>query len=306
MSERAGVIHIVAHRLRINYGPSGSTSILCLGAWHQRGNGEREHLVSDFQEAWHSEGHDYIAGSPHLKHPQLKARVEEDIRSAVSRKVSELGHCAVLEIGAGHGFFTETVLSAGGTVIATEMSQASAKHLAKTFDSDKRVSVIHDPKGDWVRHTEKQFDLVLCVAVLHHIPDYIAFMRSALDRINKGGMLLSWQDPLYYPRRSRANLTLERSAYFAWRLTQGNLRSGFRTRLRRLRGTYDESNPSDMVEYHVVRDGVDEQLIIAQAADFFEESELTTYFSTYFRFLMWLDRIPATHTSFRILLSGRK
>lgn len=262
--------------------------------------------MSNFQDVGHADGHDYVSGSPHLKHAGLKKRVEDDIRTVVNAKVEQSGSCTVLEVGAGHGFFTETVLAAGGTVTATEMSQASAENLTKMFAADDRVQVIYDPEGSWLHATDKQFDVILCVAVLHHIPDYLGFIKLAFERIKKGGTFLSWQDPLYYPRRSRANLALEKVAYFAWRLTQGNLLVGLKTRLRRLRGTYDESNPSDMVEYHVVRDGVDEESIIGTASDYFETSQLTTYFSTYFGFLMWLDRSPAAHTSFRLLLSGKR
>ena len=48
-------------------------------------------------------------------------------------------------------------------------------------------------------------------------------------------------------------------SYYLWRLTQGHWLHGFADHLRRLRGILDETKIADMVEYHVVRDGVDEK-----------------------------------------------
>lgn len=124
------------------------------------------------------------------------------------------------------------------------------------------------------------FDAVMCISVLHHIPNYLGFLDTAFRRIEPGGAFVSWQDPLWYPRRSRINLAADKTAYFSWRMTQGQLRRGFSTRLRRLRGTLDEHDPADMVEYHVVRDGVDELAILELGKRSFESTELLTYWST--------------------------
>jgi hypothetical protein len=67
--------------------------------------------------------------------------------------------------------------------------------------------------------------------------------------------------------------------YFSWRLTQGKYRQGFQTRLRRLRGVFDEENPSDMTEYHATRDGVDQDAIVAMLTPRFEEVSLLMYWS---------------------------
>jgi hypothetical protein len=95
------------------------------------------------------------------------------------------------------------------------------------------------------------------VSVLHHIPDYMSFLKKASQRITTGGALLTLQDPAWYSRHRVAHHP-EQAAYFGWRLTQGNYISGLRTRLRRMRGLIDEKNPSDMVEYHVIRNGMDD------------------------------------------------
>ncbi len=67
--------------------------------------------------------------------------------------------------------------------------------------------------------------------------------------------------------------------YYVWRVQQGHLRRGLSTRLRWLRGAIDETNPSDMSEYHVMRDGVDEQKLAELARERYDDVELVYYWS---------------------------
>ena len=165
----------------------------------------------------------------------------------------------MLEVGAGHGTFTETILATGAEVVVTEMSAPSAATLDARFRHNPSVEVLHDPDGDFTAVGE--VDAVVYTAVLHHIPDYLANIDTAVTHIREGGALLAFQDPLYYPRLPRRTLLASLVAFYSWRLGQGDYRRGFATIGRRLRGHYDEAQVSDMSEYHVVRRGVDEQAI---------------------------------------------
>ena len=72
-----------------------------------------------------------------------------------------------------------------------------------------------------------------------------------------GGEVKPTAGPLRYDRLPPLHHAADRGAYFAWRLAQGNLRQGLRTRVRRLQGRYDVDEAADYEEYHVVRNGVD-------------------------------------------------
>ena len=115
--------------------------------------------------------------------------------------------------------------------------------------------------------------------MVHHVPDHLAFFRQLKGAIAEGGAIFSVQDPLWYPRRSRASHLASRATYFAWRLGQGNHRRGLATRLRRVKGGYSETAESDLVEYHVVRRGVDEEALRALLSEEFDV-EVFTYWST--------------------------
>src|SRR4051794_26288516 len=103
--------------------------------------------MSKLQETDYGAGRDYAYGSPHLTHPQLTARIEGQLRSLVGELVAVHGKCRVVEVGAGHGTFTETLLAAGATVAVTEMSAPSAAVLAEKFADDPACTVVHDPEG---------------------------------------------------------------------------------------------------------------------------------------------------------------
>ena len=234
------------------------------------------------QDAGHEPGHDYDKGSPHLRHRNLRTMVEDRLRALVAEQLEATGSCEVLEIGGGHGTFTECLLEAGARVTVTEASAASAATLLDKFGATyaDRVEIIHDESGEDILAAERQWDVAVMTAVLHHIPDYVGFLDRLTPLIRPGGALFTVADPLYYPRMSQGTHRLVRAMFLAWRVTQGDYKRGFATRWRRLRGVYDDTNPSDLVEYHVVRDGVDEEAIRTLLETRFGDVEIFTYWAS--------------------------
>jgi SAM-dependent methyltransferase len=235
--------------------------------------------MQKLQQTAHDEGHDYTAGSPHIKHLRLRTMVVEALQDAIGAIADRRGACRVLEVGAGHGTFTDHIVAAGASVQVTEMSEPSAAKLRRRFRNNKAVTVVDDPNGKAATEGDP-VDVVACISVLHHIPDYLSAVAGMVDRIAPGGAFISYQDPLWYPRRTRVSRQVERVAYLSWRITQGDLRRGVATTGRRLRGSLDESNPSDMVEYHVVRNGVDEESLELLLAPSFASVGLRPYWSS--------------------------
>lgn len=236
--------------------------------------------MGQLQEQGHGDGHDYAKGSPHIRHHSVRERVIAELHSLVGEVIDLNGECRVLELGAGHGTFTDHLLAAGADVEVTEMSGPSAAVLGHRFRHNPRVEVIHDPDGRAACDGGAPLGAVVCISVLHHIPDYLGTVQRLVERIVPGGGFLSIQDPLWYPRRSAISMGKDRGAYLLWRLGQGEFRRGLATRMRRLRGVYDETNEADMVEYHVVRNGVDEDALRGLLAPAFEKTELRRYWST--------------------------
>lgn len=234
--------------------------------------------MRQLQESHYDEQVDYRHGSPHLTHWVLFDRLVGLVRTELARLAAAGLDLDVLEVGAGHGGYTEPVLAAGSAVTAVEMSQPALDRLTARYGTNDRFRAVLDPDGR-LAAVGSGYSMVLAVSVLHHIPDYLAFLAAATERLRPGGTLLALQDPMWFARIGRPVRLLDRGAFYAWRLGQGELSRGLHTVGRRLRGVYDETNPSDMVEYHAVREGVDELAVRDLLRCRFAEVRLETYWS---------------------------
>lgn len=258
------------------------------------------------QETTYCADADYVTGSPHLSHPQLHSWILGRMRRLTEAASVRPGECRILEVGAGHGTFTEYLADMGADVTVTEISKASADVLTRRFRRSPAVHVMHDADGEAIFDLAADFDVVFCVSVLHHIPDYSLFVSRLSQLVRVGGALAAYQDPDWYPRRRRGDSLADRAAYFAWRATQGDLKAGARTRLRRMRGRYDESLAADMTEYHVVRQGVDDLALADLLRSNFAEVELLRYWSTHASALQRLGEHLGLRNTFAIEATDRR
>jgi 2-polyprenyl-6-hydroxyphenyl methylase / 3-demethylubiquinone-9 3-methyltransferase len=247
----------------------------------REGASDRPRTMQQIQERGHPRGHDYRSGSPHLAHGHLYRRLLGQIRALIEMLRKTSHEVSVLDVGAGHGSFSGQLLTLGCRVVATEMSRPSIDHLLSSYGDDPNFSAILDADGSLERLGDRRFDLLLYASVVHHIPDYIGGLRSSVkNHLRHGGAVLTFQDPLWYARLSRISRTLSLVAYFSWRLTQGNIKRGVATRWRRFRRVYREDDPADMVEYHVTRQGVDEQALVREFSLYFDDVVIFRYWST--------------------------
>ena len=212
--------------------------------------------IQHFQEFAYAPGYDYRNGAPHLKHAQLYDWLTASIREEVRRlRVAGLP-LTVLEVGAGDGAFIEVLLAMGASVRATEMSRPSIKLLQNRFGTNPAFEVTFDSDGSMSGLGDSKYALILYASVLHHIPDYLSALAVACDHhLLPGGTLLTFQDPMWYPSLDRGVRATSEAMYLSWRLSRGRVLQGLAARSRRLRAGLSEEEPSDMVEYHVVRNG---------------------------------------------------
>ena len=61
------------------------------------------------------DGHDYVPGSPHLRNATPRRRTDSRIAAAMTQVLQYRSGCQVLEVGADHGLFTDTVIKAVGS-----------------------------------------------------------------------------------------------------------------------------------------------------------------------------------------------
>lgn len=231
-------------------------------------------------ESFYQEEGELYEQSPHLKHHSihtvLLGHLHETIGDVCVRGLSP----TLLDVGAGTGPFVEPALAAGCAVTATDMSPTAVEKLQARYARNASFASVLDVTGD-LREVPDHFSIILYASVLHHIPDYISALENALRHLAPGGTLLTFQDPLWYPSMRRGVRALHTVAYLGWRSTQRrDYISGIRSRLRRTAGRLDPDNPSDMVEYHVVRKGVNHHEIAKVFAPHFESFTVIPYWST--------------------------
>jgi SAM-dependent methyltransferase len=265
---------------------------------------ERKIQMGELQESVYDGAYDY-SGDPHLAHAELRAWIVELVSEVAERAGSRGLPPRVLEIGAGDGGLTESLLARGLEVTGTEVSRRSIERLERAYGNNPAFRAVYDPDGDAGAVEGEGFSLVVCASVLHHIEDYLDFVERVVERhLAPGGAFVSVQDPLRYDTMSPLAHRFDRMAYLVWRLGRGNRLSGLVSLRNRLTGRLDPSRPGDMVEYHVVRNGVDQQALRSALEGSFEELRLIPYWSNQSRLAQRLGRRLKLTNQFALVAEG--
>ena len=249
----------------------------------------------------------YVNGAPHLKHSSIMNLYRSLVEAAIAQVSPDDKSVSVLELGAGNGLASLAWFEHGVDLTAVDSSREMLDELVQKAEpyGVKPHTVVADA-GEFLDKTAEQFDLVTHVSMLHHVPDYLNLLRNSAARVREGGCLLTFQDPLLYAEMPRRDHLAERAAYFAWRLGQGHVLRGLKTRWRRVRGIYDPKEIVDFEDYHVVRAGVDSDAIVKTLSEFFDTVKVVRYWSTYSRALQFVGERAGLASSFGVLASGRK
>lgn len=103
---------------------------------------------------------------------------------------------------------------------------------------------------------------------------------------------------------SRKVYYFSKLSYYSWRIFQGNLLQGLKTTLRRVNGVYDESNRSDMAEYHVVRNGVNHDQLVEMLEPWFEDAKLIPYWTAHSSLFQSIGERVGWKNTFAIVATG--
>lgn len=249
----------------------------------------------------------YLDGAPHLKHAPLRELYRQLLVRVfdTAREGAEVPH--VLDLGAGDGSATLPLLELGAKVTAVDLSADQLDRLrtrcAERFGT--RLDVHCEDVTAFLARAETRYDLVVANSFLHHVPDYLALIERAIDALAPGGAFFSFQDPLRYDSLSRRALAFSNVAYFSWRIFRGDVFGGIARRLRRRRGVYLADSMHDNAEYHVTRNGVDQDAIAACFAAHRFDCEIGRYFSTPSGLFQRLGAGMRTENTFAVIARRR-
>jgi SAM-dependent methyltransferase len=187
----------------------------------------------------------------------------------------------VLDLGAGEGSVTLPFLELGADVTAVDISSSqleALKHKCKRFE--RNLELYNQDINEFLKENDKRYDVIVANSFLHHIPDYIDMIDKSILKLVPNGQFFSFQDPCRYDSCGKVTAGFSKLAYFSWRMTRGDIVGGIKRKIRRSRGVFLDDSVEDNAEYHVIRNGVDQDAI----SRLFEAKgyccEIIPYFST--------------------------
>lgn len=224
---------------------------------------------------------DYIDGAPHVKHESLRRLYGELVVRVFDEAKKHNATPRVLDIGAGEGSVTLSFLELGAKVVATDISESQLAALKeKCARFGNMLEVRCEDVADTIKNGADSFDIVVASSFLHHVPDYLGMINSLMKILTPHGQFFSFQDPLRYDSLGKLELLYSNLSYMWWRIFKGDLIGGLQRRLRRSRGVYLQDCEHDNAEFHVTRNGVDQDAISRLFLANGFECEIRSYFST--------------------------
>jgi SAM-dependent methyltransferase len=96
----------------------------------------------------------------------------------------------ILEVGAGHGTFTDLLARRNARVVATDLSDRCIDVLRERFSAVPNVEIL--PGDTSVSARRGPFDTAILINVLEHIEDDDLALRHLWDSLKPGGRLVLW------------------------------------------------------------------------------------------------------------------
>lgn len=249
----------------------------------------------------------YIDGAPHIKHEELRLLYGKLIVEVFDRARLSTPSPRVLDLGAGEGSVTLPLLQLGASVVAVDLSTHQLERLkikCAAF-ADRLTIQCEDVFTALNSLSARQFDVIVINSFLHHVPDYMALIEQCVSRLGAHGVLFSFQDPLRYDTLNTLSTLMSKAGYYSWRVTKPDRLGGLRRLLRRRRGIYLDDSVHDNSEYHVTRNGVDQEMIVGflEARGF--HCDLVSYFSVNNGFFQRLGSRVGAKNTFGVIAERR-
>jgi SAM-dependent methyltransferase len=221
----------------------------------------------------------YLDSAPHIKHASLR-KLYTSLLNQVYNYAEKCSKAPrVLDLGAGEGSATLQFLRLGAYVTAVDTSKSQLDSLRKKVKSD-RLELRCEDIWKTLENKGQQYDIVVANSFLHHIPDYLDMIRQAIDLLTPNGQFFSFQDPLRYDTVGKFTKIFSDIAYFSWRISKEDVWGGVKRHVRRRRGVYLSESVHDNTDYHIVRNGIDQDAIIDLLKNVDIDCRVVRYFST--------------------------
>ena len=152
---------------------------------------ESDRLVAHNRRAHDALGSAYDGGHPEIFNPVEQERLREAITGAVSLAAPDRQRVRAFDAGCGTGNLTGHLIAAGATVTAADISATFLDVVRGRFAASGALDGVVQLSGrDLQPAPDAAFDLVATYSVLHHVPDYLAFVRDMARVAAPGGLVV--------------------------------------------------------------------------------------------------------------------
>jgi ubiquinone/menaquinone biosynthesis C-methylase UbiE len=156
-----------------------------------------------------------------LLHPEVYGGQEQKRITAKLKMIDKLAannQKNALDVGAGTGNLTGKLLLMGYKVTAVDISPEMCIILQRKYNSylkNNKLTVINSPIENLDFEAGK-FDLITCYSLLHHLPDYIAALRSLSVFLKKDGVIYIDHEasPFYWKAEPSSLASFVKDIYF--------------------------------------------------------------------------------------------
>lgn len=249
----------------------------------------------------------YIGGAPHIKHASLRKLYGKLVVQVFDYAKQHTKIPKVLDLGAGEGSVTLPFLELGAKVVAIDISTSQLDALRNKCERFRdRLEVRCEDINDTLRDKSEKYDIIVVNSFLHHVPDYMGMIKEAKTVLSSYGQFFSFQDPLRYNTVGKCTMLFSKLAYFSWRVWKGDVIGGVKRRLRRARGNYLEDSVQDNTEYHIIRNGVDQDAIYGLFKELDIHCDVVSYFSTQGRLFHLIGTVLGMKNTFAVIAQKRQ
>jgi len=248
----------------------------------------------------------YLNDAPHLNHLVLRQLYQKLLVGVFDFASKHSTSPKVLDLGAGEGTATLPFLELGARVTAVDSSISQLNVLRDKCERfHGNLEVYCGDITEKLRNNRDTYDIIVCSSFLHHVPDYIGMIREAATLLPLHGQFFSFQDPLRYDSVGKFTMMFTSFAYFSWRILQGDVLAGIRRRCRRNRGVYLADSIYDNSDYHVTRNGVDQNAIRRFLTEQGFNCDIISYFSTQSLFFQSFGEMLGLRNTFAVVAQRR-
>jgi SAM-dependent methyltransferase len=247
---------------------------------------------------------------PHIKHAELRELHAQLVVRTFAEAARHTPTPTVLDLGAGEGSVTLPFLKLGAKVVAVDISSRQMEELRNKCESySGMLETRCEDVNDTLTNSSEKYDIICANSFLHHVPDYLALISDAVAMLSPFGQFFSFQDPLRYDSVSRFTRIFTDVAYASWRVSlgsRGDVIGGIRRRWRRKQGIYLEDCVEDNAEYHITRNGVDQDAIreLLERRGF--DCEIVKYFSSQSRVFQPIGSRMGIKNMFAVIAKNRE